>query len=733
METDKRGKLRPTRTINLKIGSPESKKQEILEYFNKTFSLYEELFTLIHNDEAFYIKAEPLRHPLIFYYGHTATFFMNKFILGGYLTERVNPKFESMFAVGVDEMDWDDLNEAHYDWPSVKEVKEYRNSIRKLISKKIKETPLTLPLEWDSFFWLVMMGIEHERIHLETSAVIMRRLPEEYVHSDPFFFICPHQAHSGYNKDGTPNINKATFPTNELKRVEGGIVVLGKDDSYYGWDNEYGTLEEKLRSFDASVYLVSNYEYLEFVEDNGYDTEEYWTEEGWRWNRSTRMKRPLFWIPFENAGGKACYKYRAFTEVIEMPWDWPVETNYLESKAFCNWKAKKTGKNLRLPTETEWYRLRDMLYEGVDQPTWDFASVGNINLEQWSSSCPVNLNGKKGFYDVIGNVWQHTETTFDGFNGFKIHELYDDFSTPTFDGNHNLIKGGSWISTGNEALRNSRYAFRRHFYQFAGIRYVESENPVIVRDQKYETDKTVTEYIEFHYGPEYLGVENFPKKCAEICAEAAKSLDIPLRKAMDLGCAVGRTTFELAKSFEEVIGIDLSARFFQFAVRVKEKGKVRYCVPTEGDLVEYKEFDLTTLDLERFKDKIQFFQQDACNMDLKKFHSFDLIFAGNLLDCMKYPRVFLKNIHQYLNKGGLLVLACPYAWDEQYTEKENWIGAKKKDGENYTTAMGIKDLLASNFKPVLSPKNVPFVLRETKRKFQYAFSEMLFYQKYTDK
>ena len=45
---------------------------------------------------------------------------------------------------------------------------------------------------------------------------------------------------------------------------------------------------------------------------------------------------------------------------IAMPWDWPVEVNYLEAKAFCNWKAKQTGLPIRLPTEDEWYRLRDL-------------------------------------------------------------------------------------------------------------------------------------------------------------------------------------------------------------------------------------------------------------------------------------------------------------------------------------------------------------------------------------
>ena len=101
------------------------------------------------------------------------------------------------------------------------------------------------------------------------------------------------------------------------------------------------------------------------------------------------------------------------------------------------------------------------------------------------------------FYDIVGNVWQWTESGIDGFNGFSVHPLYDDFSTPTFDGKHNLIKGGSWISSGNEAMRHSRYAFRRHFFQHAGFRYVvsDSENVPNLADNHYEKDTQVCQQL----------------------------------------------------------------------------------------------------------------------------------------------------------------------------------------------------------------------------------------------
>ena len=288
------------------------------------------------------------------------------------------------------------------------------------------------------------------------------------------------------------------------------MLGKSKDHPLYGWDNEFGRQENDVWDFSASRYLVSNQEYLGFVEDRGYEQEDCWTHEGWKWVGYSKARHPLFWI--ESPGG---YRFRTMAQIIDMPWDWPVEVNYLEAKAFCNWLAGKTGKPLRLPTEAEWYRLRD-LHDIPDQPYWQKAP-GNINLEHWASSCPVDRFAFGEFFDIIGNVWQWTETPITGFDGFQVHPYYDDFSTPTFDTQHNLIKGGSWISTGNEATRDSRYAFRRHFFQHAGLRYVQSEQPLAMPEAMYETDAAVSQYCEAHYGKSYFDVPNFPAACAAAC------------------------------------------------------------------------------------------------------------------------------------------------------------------------------------------------------------------------
>jgi len=409
-----------------------------------------------------------------------------------------------------------------------------------------------------------------------------------------------------------------------------------------------------------------------------------------------------------------------------MPWDWPAEINFLEAKAFCNWKAEVTGKVIRMPTEAEWYKLREVI--DTDQPYWESAP-GNINLEHEMSPCPVNRHEfDNGLFDVIGNVWQWTETPIDGYDGFEVHPSYDDFSTPTFDGNHNLFKGGCWISTGNYAIKDARYAFRRHFFQYSGLRYVEAEPLPALEVSVYETDQMVSNYIEFHYGNENLGLPNFPVACIE---EVAKRLgERSTQRALDIGCATARSSFELAKIFDHVDAVDLSVRLIEPPANLQRTGRQRYVCVEEGELTLFNEIQLDDYEgYKDVKDKIAFMQGDACNL-VEKFNDYDLVFAGNLIDRLYDPVMFLESIKSRIRPGGLLVLVSPYTWSEEHTPRDKWLGGfKAATGESFTAIEGIEKVLGPEFKMVGDPVDVPFALRETRRKFQYGVSELTAWEK----
>ena len=693
-------------TVILNKGDVASKRAEIKTYFNYTWEQYELLFDVLASEEVFYERPQPLRHPLLFYVGHTATFFVNKLVLGKLLSERINPRFESLFAIGVDEMSWDDLNDAHYEWPQVAEVFAYRDQVKVAVNQVIDEMEITIPIAWESPAWTILMGIEHERMHLATSSVLIRQLDLSLVKSIDAF--APHEA------DGRE------APQNELISVEGGTVELGRQThEIYGWDNEFGETVYDVASFRASKYLVSNQEFLGFMEAGGYKQNGWWSDEGRSWREYHQADKPEFW-----RGEAGEYRLRLMTNEIALPMNWPVEICYHEAQAFCNWKSAQSGTSVRMPDEAEYRRLLESA--GLDREHHTQSIEANWNLEQGASSVAVDRFAHGAFYDLVGNVWQWNETPIHAFDGFQVHPLYDDFSTPTFDNRHNLIKGGSWISTGNEITLGSRYAFRRHFYQHAGFRYIESDAEVKRDFDIYETDDLVSQYCEFHYGDEVFDVPNFAKAVAQVAMEATSG---SIRDhALDMGCSVGRSAFELATQFKSVDALDFSARFIQMGAQMQRAGRIRYERKEQGDLTTFQERTLSAMGLDQPMDHINFMQQDACNMKAR-FTGYNLVLAANLIDRLSQPVRFLNDIAPRIQAGGHLVIASPYTWMEEFTPKENWLGGFKRDGEPVSTLDGLHTHLDAHFTLTAPPVKLPFVIRETMHKHQHSLSEVTIWKK----
>ena len=99
----------------------------------------------------------------------------------------------------------------------------------------------------------------------------------------------------------------------------------------------------------------------------------------------------------------------------------------------------------------------------------------------------------------------------------------------------------------------------------------------------------------------------------------------------------------------------------------------------------------------------------------------------NLIDRLYYPKKFLEDVPSRVNKDGLLVLLSPYTWLEDYTPKENWLGGYIKDNKEISTLATLKEELI-DFE-LLDTIDVPFVIKETNRKYQHTISQMSIWKK----
>ena len=652
-----------TKTVHLKPKELNGKKDELLQYFNKTYDLYESLFDCISDDRGYYEKANTLRHPLIFYFAHTAVFYINKLKTLNYISEGLDEHIETTMAVGVDEMSWDDLDDSKKQWPSIDEVSKYRKKAKALLIDLINVTPLTDAIDEKSFSWIIMMGIEHERIHLETSSVLMRELPISYVKKTLLW----HQI---------ADSNKSEAPSNSLVEVNGAEVNMGVKTSYpyYYWDNEKGEEKVNVDAFRASKYLVSNLEFSHFIKASGYTEKEYWSDDGWSWLQFSKYSMPKFWI--DSGSG---LKLRVMLDEIDMPWDWPAEVNFHESQAFCRWKSSMVGANIRLPSEPEYRLMRSRLVE--DQPDW-IEAPGNINLEHFTSPCAVGTYNHNGLFDIIGNVWQWSETPIHAFEGFEPHPAYDDFSVPTFDNAHMMIKGGSWASTGNLSLQNSRYSFRKHFYQHAGFRYIESERcvdnnfPVRTTDQNI-AKKTFEQLQPFN--------QSYFESLVQIINQSfeGESFDPTI---LNFHPGSGKLSLSLVNKHKKIIHAESSANKLRPLQDLVNSKRTSYEVQSENKLRSYHEL---TID-----EDVSSISLVQCTTDsLSRLTStFDLVILDQCMGTMSNITESLSNIKALLNTNGRILISTDY----DFLDKD-FSGFKSSSGESFTGLEALLNFFKDDF------------------------------------
>jgi len=414
------------------------------------------LFQIVRED-SLYERPIPERHRIVFYLGHLEAFDWNL------LRERLlplksfSPGFDQLFAFGIDPVGGELPSDQPEEWPSAVEVRNYVQIVRSRIDGALETSAAALEATSPASAaeTLLQVAIEHRLMHAETLAYMFHQLPYSRKNLQ-------HQA-----------AMQAAPIENEFVEIPAGSVTLGlphRDSSSFGWDNEFEAATERVASFRISKYMVTNAEFMRFLQVGGYENPEYWSPEDWQWKERHAIRHPAFWEP-----SGPIWLLRGMFEKIPLPLNWPVYASHAEASAYARWS--KTA----LPTEAQWHRAAYGTNLRSERPfPWGTvalnSTLGNFDFTRWD---PVPVNAypaSKSAFGVVGqlgNGWEWTSTPFAPLPGFQPFDFYPGYSANFFDGRHFVMKGGSARTAACMLRRSFRNWFQpRYQYVYAGFRCV---------------------------------------------------------------------------------------------------------------------------------------------------------------------------------------------------------------------------------------------------------------------
>ncbi len=338
------------------------------------------------------------------------------------------------------------------DLPPREEVLAFSTRVRELALEFLEQVDLDAanPLTRDGYVFQNVLT--HEYQHVETITYQLQMLELDLSAANDL------------------DVTTEAPPKNREIHVPAGEHAVGRmrADPLFSYDNEWPRHTVQLDEFLLAQYPCTNAEFLEFVVDAGYRRKEFWSPEGWQWKQQTGAVQPLYWRAEHRA-----WRQKTITGEIALPRAHPVMLiAYYEAEAYARYRG------MRLPTEAEWEvaaawdpdRGRQRTYAwGDEAPNSGRARYG----QPLGWTAPVGQSGNVtpgGLHGMTGNIWEWTSTPFDGYPGFAAYP-YPEYSQQWFDGQHRVVRGGSFASQA-PMLRAS---FRNWFYprtreRFIGVR-----------------------------------------------------------------------------------------------------------------------------------------------------------------------------------------------------------------------------------------------------------------------
>lgn len=432
--------------------NPElQKNNELLQQFKETRNRTLELVKNLEKDD-FVVQTAPYMSPPKWHIGHVS-----------WIYEAIISKIDKNYKFHSKELS-EYLNSYYQQFglphdkglrgiisrPTTNEIFQYFNTINQKVEKFIETHELN-----DQEKKLIITGFHHECQHQELLVYDLQHLlAEQYL---------------------PVRKNKKSIQENEQKefvKIKGGIFEMGYNGKEFSYDIELPEHKTYLEDYEIGIFPITNREYLEFMNDGGYETYKYWLSDGWEKVKSNNWKSPMYWEKIDDE-----WYVRDFLGIRKINPNEPVcHVSYYEADAYCKWAGK------RLPTEAEWEKAacwnetkqeKTIFPWGNNSPTEENCNL----LESYHWGCTeigTYPSGKSpsGCEQMIGDVWEWTSSEFVGYPGFK--SGFDEYNDKWFT-NQKVLRGGSF-GTPKMSIRGSYRNFFRldERWLFSGFRCVEN-------------------------------------------------------------------------------------------------------------------------------------------------------------------------------------------------------------------------------------------------------------------
>ena len=320
--------------------------------------------------------------------------------------------------------------------PTTETVLAYRRHVDAAMSEFLNSFETEIP---EDLAHLIEVGLQHEQQHQELLVTDIKYI----LGNNPLFPNYKNEAHDIPDKTAVAPLN--FVPISE------GIYEIGYDGEDFCWDNEMSVHKVFLHDFEIADRLITNGEFLEFMQNGGYENYEYWLSEGWEWAKNLDTKAPLYW--YQKGGEWYQYTMRGLEKVnLNEP---ATHISYFEADAFAQWKG------MRLPTEFEWEVAckkwyADIPKDGIFLETQNFHPVAQQSTQD---------------YQMLGNTWEWTGSAYLAYPNYPRFKGALGEYNGKFMCNQMVLRGGSCATPKSHIRMTYRNFFPTDMrWQFTGFR-----------------------------------------------------------------------------------------------------------------------------------------------------------------------------------------------------------------------------------------------------------------------